>query len=161
MKIGGKKLKQVRLALEYSQKEFANIIDVTQSTISMIETNRNGISGRLIEVLLCQFHVSPIWLFKDTGEMFSYSKSIATGNPKVKLTSKKQLINALRGYNAICQATPATLCKIAGITLESLTDWLIADGFTVNDSIAKLWATIGQDEEESGTLEITIQDPKN
>lgn len=161
MKIPGYKLKQIRLALELSQVKFADLMHIEQNTLSMIETNRNGISSEHAETLYCDFYVSPHWLLRDAGKMFAYPNMLTTGTQLMQLRIKEQIENALSYYNQICYATPALLCDMAGISLTSLTASLNSKVFIVTDDLIKLWSAIGYPIEDSEVLEIVIYHPKN
>lgn len=68
--IYGKKIKEVRIRLDKSQKEMAKELKVSQSYLCGIENETKRPNGDLIIELINKFHVSPFWLKSGTGPIF-------------------------------------------------------------------------------------------
>jgi len=65
----GKRIRQVRMHLEKSQKEFADALGISQSRLSEIENSRN-VKESILFLISRTFKVSLEWLKHGTGEMF-------------------------------------------------------------------------------------------
>lgn len=65
------RLKSLRLALGYSQADFAKSLGVKQSTISMIENGKISLSDQIVRAACLAFSVSEDWLRTGEGEMFA------------------------------------------------------------------------------------------
>ena len=64
------RMKELRVNLGLTQKEFADRIGVKQSTIATYEIGRNNPSDTVIALICREFGVDEIWLRTGTGEMF-------------------------------------------------------------------------------------------
>ena len=64
------RIKIIRKQLEMSQTEFANAIGITQTSLSQIEGEKNGISYDVYKAIVGQFNVDPLWLMDGKGEMY-------------------------------------------------------------------------------------------
>ena len=70
------------------QKDMAEILGVSNSYLSSIESGTRGANGRLIIKFLNEFNVSAAWLYKGAGEVFNdfdsciYLKSAEIREPK-------------------------------------------------------------------------------
>lgn len=73
----GKRLKDVRRALNMSQKDFAAGIDVSGSYLSEIESGKTKPGYNLILAVAREFNVSPNWLLLEKGDMFLEKNSLA------------------------------------------------------------------------------------
>jgi len=67
----GKKVIKIRETLDLSQKEFAEKIDIPQTTLSAYESDRRVPSIEFIQKLT-KIGVSPLFLLYDKGEPFDY-----------------------------------------------------------------------------------------
>lgn len=68
------RLKLVRKALGFSQREFAKEIGVAQGTYSLFETGGREFKHRYVETLKLKFSVNPDWLENGVGDMFLQSE---------------------------------------------------------------------------------------
>jgi transcriptional regulator with XRE-family HTH domain len=64
------RIKIIRKQLGMSQTEFANDIGITQTSLSQIEGEKNGISYDVYKAIVGKFNVDPLWLMDGTGEMY-------------------------------------------------------------------------------------------
>jgi transcriptional regulator with XRE-family HTH domain len=64
------RIKVIRKQLEMSQTEFANAIGITQTSLSQIEGEKNGISYDVYKAIVGKFNVDPLWLMDGKGEMY-------------------------------------------------------------------------------------------
>jgi transcriptional regulator with XRE-family HTH domain len=82
------RIKQVREALELSQRSFASILSLSHSYIASIETDSRRMNGRLVKFVVSEFAVNEGWLLTGEGEMFSQ-------NPDEKFTKLVSLFKEL------------------------------------------------------------------
>ena len=64
------RIKILRKQLGMSQTEFAGEIGITQTSLSQIEGEKNGISYDVYKAIVARFNVDPLWLMDGKGEMF-------------------------------------------------------------------------------------------
>ena len=64
------RIRELRKALDLSQKEFAEKIGLKQNTISYMEKNGFTITEQNIKVICSQFNVNENWLRTGSGKMF-------------------------------------------------------------------------------------------
>lgn len=64
------RLKQLRKALDLTQKQFAERIGSVQNTITGYETGRRVPSNQVITLICREFDVNEEWLVTGNGEMF-------------------------------------------------------------------------------------------
>ncbi len=64
------RIKIIRKQLGMSQTEFANDIGITQTSLSQIEGEKNGISYDVYKAIVGKFNVDPLWLMDGKGEMY-------------------------------------------------------------------------------------------
>ena len=64
------RLREIRLALNLSQDEFATRLGITKSSISGHETGRRNMSEQTITSICREFDVNEEWLRTGEGEMF-------------------------------------------------------------------------------------------
>lgn len=64
------RIKLLRKTLGLSQTEFASAIGITQTSLSQIESGKNGISYDVFHAMVSQFKVAPFWLMDGDGSMF-------------------------------------------------------------------------------------------
>lgn len=67
----GKRIKEVRKLLKMKQMDMAEILGVSNSYLSSIESGTRGSNGRLIIKFLNEFDVSALWLYKGVGDVFN------------------------------------------------------------------------------------------
>ncbi len=65
------RLKELRKTLKMTQKDFANVLGIAQTSYCMIETGKNPLSDRYIKVICSLYSVNESWLRTGEGEMFS------------------------------------------------------------------------------------------
>ena len=65
-----KRFKEIRQALNMTQKEFGEKLNLKPNTIAVIESGRRGFSSSTLLRLGTVFDVNPDWLLCGTGEMF-------------------------------------------------------------------------------------------
>ncbi|GHU97585.1 hypothetical protein FACS189483_03980 [Spirochaetia bacterium] len=82
------RIKQVREALGFSQRNFSLILSLSHSYIAGIETGIRRVNGRLIKLIVSEFGVNETWLTTGEGEMF-------TRNPDEKFTKLVGLFKEL------------------------------------------------------------------
>lgn len=73
------RLKELRKTLKMTQKDFASVLGIAQTSYCMIETGKNPLSERYIKVLCSLYSVNESWLRTGEGEMFTstpYSKEL-------------------------------------------------------------------------------------
>ena len=63
------RIKEVRKSMDKTQKEFAEMLGVGQSTLAMIEVGKRQVSDRHIKTICAVCNVSEKWLLNGTGEM--------------------------------------------------------------------------------------------
>ncbi|CAN5897499.1 hypothetical protein BH11BAC7_BH11BAC7_30900 [soil metagenome] len=64
------RIKIIRKQLGMSQTEFANDIGITQTSLSQLEGEKNGISYDVYKAIVAKFNVDPLWLMDGKGEMY-------------------------------------------------------------------------------------------
>ncbi|MCA6363594.1 MAG: helix-turn-helix domain-containing protein [Bacteroidetes bacterium] len=64
------RIKLIRKTLDLSQTIFAAEIGITQTSLSQIESGKNGISYDVYKAIITRFKVDPFWLMEGNGEMF-------------------------------------------------------------------------------------------
>lgn len=70
----GRRLKDIRRALDISQKEFAARIDVTGSLLSEIESGRVKPGYNFLIAIAREYRVNPTWVLLEEGDMFLNNK---------------------------------------------------------------------------------------
>lgn len=69
------RIKNLRKELGLNQTEFAQKIGITQTSLSQIEGEKNGISYDVYKAIVSEFKVNPMWLMDGLGSMFASSGS--------------------------------------------------------------------------------------
>jgi transcriptional regulator with XRE-family HTH domain len=64
------RLKTLRKALKLTQKEFAEKISLTQSSLSLIESEHWPLTAKNVRLICSEFNVNEAWLRDGIGEMF-------------------------------------------------------------------------------------------
>jgi transcriptional regulator with XRE-family HTH domain len=64
------RIKQVREALELSQRSFSSLLSLSHSYIASVETDSLKVNGRLVKLIVSEFAVNEKWLLTGAGEMF-------------------------------------------------------------------------------------------
>lgn len=99
------RIAEVRTVIDKSQEEFGNILGVTKSTISLLETKKREPSERLIRDICREFNVNEEWLRNGKGDMF------------IKLTHMEKAYNRF-GY--IMENSPPSKKAALALLLELL-----------------------------------------
>jgi transcriptional regulator with XRE-family HTH domain len=71
MKSINERLKDIRMSLGISQREFSKRIYITQSFYGDIELGKKNINDRIIQLISTQFNVNKEWIKTGEGEMFT------------------------------------------------------------------------------------------
>jgi transcriptional regulator with XRE-family HTH domain len=82
------RVKQVREALELSQRNFSSILALSNGYIGGVEAGIRKVNGRLIKLIVSEFGVNETWLITGEGKMF-------TQNPDEKFTKLVSLFKEL------------------------------------------------------------------
>jgi len=83
------RIKEVRQALNKSQREFAQAIYVSHGYLSEVETGHKEVKERLIHYVSSAFSVNKEWLLTGKGRMFNTT-------PEKKLEQMTKLFNELK-----------------------------------------------------------------
>ncbi|GHV82535.1 hypothetical protein AGMMS49991_10930 [Spirochaetia bacterium] len=90
------RIKELRLKLQISQRQFAKQIFISQSSYGEIETGTRNVNDRIIQLICSQFNVNKDWLKKGDCEIFNNQA------PDINLTHLieiyKQLEKPLQEY---------------------------------------------------------------
>ncbi|HEX5169104.1 MAG TPA: LexA family transcriptional regulator [Cyclobacteriaceae bacterium] len=78
MKKGGHRIAELRELLEFSQKEFAQRIGITQGALSQIESDKSKASFETINKISDEFNVNCNWLIRGSGEVLLPAESSRT-----------------------------------------------------------------------------------
>ena len=85
------RLKAVRTALKFSQRDFSKGIFLRQSSYARIEQGKITVNERIIELVCSKYNVNRSYLKDGKGKMFSGSL------PDIKLENLNQIFNQLNG----------------------------------------------------------------
>lgn len=87
--------------LKFTQEEFAEKINVSRSNLGNIETNRIGITDRVIDDICTSFNVNKKWLLNGTGEIFLQTESSVISELAKEFNATDLEIKLLKAYFAI------------------------------------------------------------
>ncbi|MDL2320502.1 helix-turn-helix domain-containing protein [Alistipes sp. OttesenSCG-928-B03] len=65
------RLRLIRKELNMTQEALGNVLGITKSALSMIETGKQALSERNKNILVQEFNVNPDWIDSGRGEMFN------------------------------------------------------------------------------------------
>jgi transcriptional regulator with XRE-family HTH domain len=65
-----KRIKQLREALDISQREFCKLLSLSGGYIANVEANLREPNDRLIKLIVSEFNVNEEWLLTGKGKMF-------------------------------------------------------------------------------------------
>lgn len=66
----GKRVRELRKALDLSGEKFGEQIGIKRNTLSQIETGKNNLTEQLLKSICREFNVNEDWLRIGEGEMF-------------------------------------------------------------------------------------------
>lgn len=96
------RIKKLRKALDLTQREFANQLNIKRNTVATYETGKSNPSDAAVNLICKTFNVSEVWLRTGEGEMFanrSESDELAAAVERLitgeSAEFKRRLINAL------------------------------------------------------------------
>lgn len=72
-KIIAERMKRVRKILKLNQKDFAKMIGLNQTSLSMIEIGCNTLTDKNIKLICATFNVREEWMKEGAGEIFNDS----------------------------------------------------------------------------------------
>src|ERR1700756_4910300 len=72
----GHKIREFRLAKKLTVKKFAEIINISQGSLSDIENEKTKPSADTIVSITRNTDINPLWLLTDEGEMFNIKKEV-------------------------------------------------------------------------------------
>jgi transcriptional regulator with XRE-family HTH domain len=90
-----RRVAQVRKALGFTQKKFAEGIELSPSFQSGIEINHRRVNDRLIRMIALTYGVSEDWLRTGEGAMFEMEKDLRLGRI---IRNFNKMDNLLRDY---------------------------------------------------------------
>ncbi len=64
------RFKEVRQALNLTQKEFGEKLNLKPNTVAVIESGRRNVTQETVDALSFAFDVNPYWMLYGSGEMF-------------------------------------------------------------------------------------------
>jgi transcriptional regulator with XRE-family HTH domain len=65
------RIREVRITLSLSQRDFAHNIFISHTMLGNIELGKRNINDRIIQLITSQFKVNKDWLLTGKGDMFS------------------------------------------------------------------------------------------
>lgn len=124
----GSRIKKVRKIFHLSQKEFAEQLGVTQTTISGIESRKKNTSNTFIKCLCRQFNISETWLREGAGEMFVGGNREARDGLDGKLISRDGTEKFVRCAGCVYCIRPEGSCMFLCSNVKGLTGLLDPSG---------------------------------
>lgn len=76
------RIKNLRKELGLNQTEFATRIGITQTSLSQLEGEKNGISYDVFKAIVSEFNVNPVWLMDGIGTMYGAENTAATATSR-------------------------------------------------------------------------------
>jgi transcriptional regulator with XRE-family HTH domain len=70
------RLKRIRKELKLNQTEFARLIGLRQTALSMIEVGTTPLTGKNVKLICATFGVNEQWFRTGAGEMFGPSRYV-------------------------------------------------------------------------------------
>ena len=99
----GKRVRELRKALNLSGEKFGEQIGIKRNTLSQIETGKNNLTEQLLKSICREFNVNEDWLRTGNGDMFfssPYEKeftevfsNLAPATQQYLLLMAKELLN--------------------------------------------------------------------
>jgi transcriptional regulator with XRE-family HTH domain len=78
----GKRVAEARGELKIKQKDFADALNVGESTLSLIETGKTKPGYHFFQAIVEKFNVNPVYLFTGKGEIFITEEALKTKEEK-------------------------------------------------------------------------------
>lgn len=75
----GKRIRQLRRALDLTQQAFADRLGVSRGNIGSYETDKSNIGPAAFSLICREFNVSEVWLRTGKGEMFEADTTLELG----------------------------------------------------------------------------------
>lgn len=79
------RIKNLRKELGLNQTEFATRIGITQTSLSQLEGEKNGISYDVFKAIVSEFNVNPVWLMDGVGTMYSNENASSVSRGAIPL----------------------------------------------------------------------------
>ena len=79
------RIKNLRKELGLNQTEFATRIGITQTSLSQLEGEKNGISYDVFKAIVSEFNVNPVWLMDGVGTMYSSENASSVSSGAIPL----------------------------------------------------------------------------
>lgn len=115
----GERIREVRKARKMSQTEFANLIGLEQTSVSMLEIGRRQVMERHIKVICAACGVSESWLRTGDGEMLDDSGADAlVGKFKQERNLTPEDEAVVRNFLKLTDEQRATLLFLAHKMLD-------------------------------------------
>ncbi len=70
-KMVGRRLKQLRQELGWTQDQLAKVMGVGKGAVSMVETGKSALSERNKNILIQELNINPDWIESGRGEIFN------------------------------------------------------------------------------------------
>lgn len=64
------RIKELRTMLGLSMEKFGDLLGVTKTAISLLESGKSALSNQMARSIIREFNVSEAWLREGAGEMF-------------------------------------------------------------------------------------------
>lgn len=80
--------------LHMNQKQFSNMLDISQTYISLLESGERPLSTTLAVKIIASFHINPSWLIygNDSEDIFSISSTTENGAKHLQIDALNTLV---------------------------------------------------------------------
>ncbi len=80
--------------LHMNQKQFSNVLDISQTYISLLESGDRPISTILVVKIIASFHINPNWLIygDESEDIFSISSTAENGTKHLQIDALNNLV---------------------------------------------------------------------
>ena len=92
----GKKLKEIRKSLSYTQDEMSTALTIPVRTYSSYERNENKPPYSMLEILCSKYFVNLNWFIADVGEMFIKQQPSVNNNEL-----EQKVVEVMKKYGVI------------------------------------------------------------
>lgn len=79
------RIKNLRKEVGLNQTDFATRIGITQTSLSQLEGEKNGISYDVFKAIVSEFNVNPVWLMDGVGAMYSNENAASISSGAIPL----------------------------------------------------------------------------